>query len=162
LGAGVVESTISTKRKRQESNLRGALATSLRLAPGHHYRSVTLPAEERGGIEPLALVRLPRFSRPVTGHSVALSAGGLSRNRTPLLGFGDQAGPRPQPTRRPQCARSESNRARPLIERLHDPRATGAIVDYSVVRERVRCATNLFGDEDSNLDEQGQSLPACH
>jgi hypothetical protein len=54
-------------------------------------------SEERGGIEPLALVRLPRFSRPVTGHSVALSAGGLSRNRTPLLGFGDQAGPRPQP-----------------------------------------------------------------
>lgn len=44
--------------------------------------------------------------------------------------------------------------------------ATG-IVDYSVVKERVRCAMNAlplmqrFGDEDSNLDEQGQSLPAC-
>jgi hypothetical protein len=39
--------------------------------------------------------------------------------------------------------------------------ATG-IVDYSIVRERFRCATKLFGDEDSNLDEQGQSLLACH
>jgi hypothetical protein len=33
---------------------------------------------------------------------------------------------------------------------------------YSVVREHTRRATNRFGDEDSNLDEQDQSLPACH
>jgi hypothetical protein len=39
--------------------------------------------------------------------------------------------------------------------------ATG-IVNYSVFKERGRCVKNLFGDEDSNLDEQGQSLPACH
>jgi hypothetical protein len=38
--------------------------------------------------------------------------------------------------------------------------ATG-IVDYSVVRERFRRATNSIGDEDSNLDKQGQSLLAC-
>jgi hypothetical protein len=44
---------------------------SLRLATGHHYRSVTLPAEERGGIEPLALVATtPVFEtgyRPFSG-----------------------------------------------------------------------------------------------
>jgi hypothetical protein len=40
--------------------------------------------------------------------------------------------------------------------------ATG-IVDYSVVRELLRCAMkNSFGDEGSNLDLQGQGLPACH
>jgi hypothetical protein len=38
--------------------------------------------------------------------------------------------------------------------------ATG-IVDYSVVRERFACATSVFGDEDSNLDRQGQNLLAC-
>ena len=38
--------------------------------------------------------------------------------------------------------------------------ATG-VVDYSVVREQLRCATQSFGDEDSNLDWQGQNLLAC-
>jgi hypothetical protein len=68
-------------RKRQGSNLRGALATSLRLAPGHHYRSVTLPSEERGGIEPLALVTTtPVFGtgyRPFSGSLPICGASGL-------------------------------------------------------------------------------------
>jgi hypothetical protein len=38
--------------------------------------------------------------------------------------------------------------------------ATG-IVNYSVVRKHVRCATKSSGDEESNLDEQGQNLSAC-
>ena len=38
--------------------------------------------------------------------------------------------------------------------------ATG-IVNYSIVRDHVRCATKSFGDEESNLDEQGQNLSAC-
>jgi hypothetical protein len=108
---------------------------------------------------------------------------GLSRNRTPLLGFGDQAGPRPQPNMwslralppapphcqrgvlptelrphlrggnrsqrhgstlrpRPQCARSESNQARPLIERLHDLRATGASL-RSVGQDGWICPSGL-------------------
>jgi hypothetical protein len=37
--------------------------------------------------------------------------------------------------------------------------ATG-IVNYSIVKERIRCATKSFGDEDSNLDWQGQNLLA--
>jgi hypothetical protein len=46
--------------------------------------------------------------------------------------------------------------------RRHHQIGYKGIVVYSIVRERVRCATKLFGDEDLNLDEQGQSLPACH
>jgi hypothetical protein len=51
--------------------------------------SVTSP-EESGGIEPPWLTTTPRFSRPVTGHSVALSVGRPSRCCPSLLGFGDQ------------------------------------------------------------------------
>ena len=38
--------------------------------------------------------------------------------------------------------------------------ATG-IVDYSIFKELIRRATSSFGDEESNLDKQGQNLLAC-
>jgi hypothetical protein len=40
-----------------------------------------------------------------------------------------------------------------------DWRPAVRILGYSIVKD---LQTNGFGDEESNLDEQGQSLPACH
>jgi hypothetical protein len=62
-----------------------------------------------------------RFWRPA--RSQIATQGGGRRDSNPLGTRSQRAGSTLRP--RPQCARSESNRARPLIERLHDRRATG-------------------------------------
>ncbi len=79
--------------------------------------SVTLPWAGGRGIEPRCSVletKLIPDHGPVRGDR---------RDSDPLGMRSQRMGSTLRP--RPQCARSESNRARPLIERLHDHRATG-------------------------------------
>jgi hypothetical protein len=81
-------------RKRRESNSRGTVWPGGLANRCAKPTCTSLPWEtkESGGIEPLALPRPPRFSGPVTRHSVALSAG--SQGLEPCkAGFGDLPAP---------------------------------------------------------------------
>ena len=101
------------------------LATSTEGDPGPglgsppHTRTRT-PREEASRVAEESNLA-DRFWRPARSQ-IATQRGGR-RDSNPLGTRSQRAGSTLRP--RPQCARSESNRARPLIERLHDPRATG-------------------------------------